>query len=156
MTKKPDIKLNELLKSEEFLSSLSKHVKSHLELHRLLKAQGYPIRYFEHIYEYITNNWNSYYTRRKDKVISEYRIAIKKDNVRLIYFRGDDKSTAKEGKNPLLILYAPINQFHILDINPSRSVVKSFLSKGLEFYLLNWGNPTSKYNELSLYEALLT
>ncbi len=47
--KNTDTKLNDLLKSEEFSSSLSKYVKSNLELHRLLKAQGYPIQHFEDI-----------------------------------------------------------------------------------------------------------
>ncbi len=151
--KNTDTKLNDLLKSEEFSSSLSKYVNSHLELHRLLKAQGYPIQHFEDIYEYITNNWNSYYTSRKEKAISEFKILYKKDNVRLIRFIADyDKSTANNGKNPLLIIYAPINQFHIMDINPNRSVVKSLLSKGIDVYLLDWGYPTSKYDRLSLYD----
>ena len=152
--KNSDTKLNELLKSEEFSSSLSKYVKSHLELHRLLKAQGYHLQLFEHIYEYITNNWNSYYTEIMDKKGTEFETIYKKDNVRLLHFIADDKSTVSEVKNPLLIIYAPINQFHIVDINPARSVVKSLLSKGLDVYLLDWGYPTSKYDSLSLYDYL--
>src|SRR6188472_4480773 len=76
--KNTDTKLNDLLKSEEFSSLLSNYVESNLEFRKLLKAQGYPIQYFEDIYEFITNNWNSYYTRRKDKVVSEFRISYKK------------------------------------------------------------------------------
>jgi len=152
--KNTDAKLSDLLKSKEFSSLLSKHVKSHLEIHRLLKAQGYPVQHFEDIYEYILSNWNSYYACIKDKVVSKFRIAYKKDNVRLLHFISDEKSTVNEDKNPLLIVYAPINQFHIMDINPSRSVVKSLLSNGIDVYLLDWGYPTSKYNELSLYDYI--
>jgi poly[(R)-3-hydroxyalkanoate] polymerase subunit PhaC len=152
--KNTDTKLNDLLKSEEFSSLLSNYVESNLEFRKLLKAQGYPIQYFEDIYEFITNNWNSYYTRRKDKVVSEFRISYKKDNTRLMHFIGDDKSPVIEGKNPLLIIYAPINQFHIMYINPVRSVVKSLLSHGIDVYLLDWGYPTSKYNELSLFDYI--
>jgi len=153
--KNSDAKLSDLLKSKEFSSLLSKHVKSHLEIHRLLKAQGYPVQHFEDMYEYITNNWNSYYAHIKDKVVSKFRIAYKKDNVRLLHFIGDeDKATVNEDKTPLLIIYAPINQFHIMDINPARSVVKALLSKGLDVYLLDWGYPNSKYNDLSLYDYI--
>src|SRR5687767_9362951 len=56
--KNGDTKLSDLLKSKEFSSLLSEYVKLHLELHRMLKAQGYPIQYFEDMYEYIKNNWN--------------------------------------------------------------------------------------------------
>ena len=37
-----------------------------------------------------------------------------------------------------------------MDIHPSRSVVKSLLSKGLDVYLLDWGYPSSKDNDVSL------
>jgi polyhydroxyalkanoate synthase len=41
-----------------------------------------------------------------------------------------------------------------MDINPARSVVKALLSKGLDVYLLDWGYPNSKYNDLSLYDYI--
>ena len=69
-----------------------------------------------------------------------------------MHFIADDKSTANNDKIPLLIIYAPINQFHIMDINPDRSVVKSLLSNGIDVYLLDWGYPTSKDDKLSLYD----
>ena len=42
--KNTDTTLNDLLKSEEFSYSLSEYIKSHLELHRLLKSSriSYP------------------------------------------------------------------------------------------------------------------
>jgi polyhydroxyalkanoate synthase len=152
--KNADTKLSDLLKSKEFSSSLSEYVKLHLELHRMLKAQGYPIQYFEDMYEYIKNNWNSYYTDRKDKSLTEFKVAYKKDNVRLMHFVGANEHTSNASENPLLIIYAPINQFHIMDIHPNRSVVKSLLSKGIDVYLLDWGYPSSKHNDHSLYDYI--
>jgi polyhydroxyalkanoate synthase len=40
---------------------------------------------------------------------------------------------------PILIVYAPINRYHILDINQKRSIVKQFLSKGFDVFLIDWG-----------------
>ena len=53
-----------------------------------------------------------------------------------------------------MIIYAQINRFHILDIHPSKSVVKSLLDKGLDVYLLDWGYPTSKDNNVSLNDYI--
>jgi polyhydroxyalkanoate synthase subunit PhaC len=40
---------------------------------------------------------------------------------------------------PILIVYAPINRYHVLDINQKRSIVKQFLSKGFDVFLIDWG-----------------
>src|SRR5215212_5737014 len=45
---------------------------------------------------------------------------------------------------PLLMVYAPINQYHILDLNPERSVVKKFVSAGFDVFLLDWGDRQSE------------
>ena len=81
--KNTDTTLNDLLKSEEFSYSLSEYIKSHLELHRLLKAQGYPIQQFEDIYEYVINNWNFYYAGRKDKTASEFKTVYEKESCKV-------------------------------------------------------------------------
>jgi polyhydroxyalkanoate synthase subunit PhaC len=61
----------------------------------------------------------------------------------------------QQGKQPLLIIYAPINTFHILDLNPQRSIVRDLLaSGGLDIYLLDWGYPDWNDNHLSLEEYL--
>jgi hypothetical protein len=44
-------------------------------------------------------------------------------------------------ESPVLVLYAPVNRFHIMDISPDRSVVRALLSRGLDVYLLDWGYP---------------
>ena len=41
--------------------------------------------------------------------------------------------------SPILMVYAPINRYQILDINPKRSIVKKFLSKGFDVFLIDWG-----------------
>ena len=42
------------------------------------------------------------------------------------------------------MVYAPINQYHILDLNPERSVVKKFVSAGFDVFLLDWGDRQSE------------
>jgi poly[(R)-3-hydroxyalkanoate] polymerase subunit PhaC len=80
--------------------------------------------------------------------------------MRLLHYHAngqDTPTTAKkqQRKQPLLIIYAPINIFHISDLNPRRSVVRDLLaSKGLDIYLLDWGYPDVSYNHLSLEDYI--
>jgi class III poly(R)-hydroxyalkanoic acid synthase PhaC subunit len=45
--------------------------------------------------------------------------------------------------SPLLMIYAPINRYHILDLSPERSVVQKFVSAGFDVFLLDWGEKQS-------------
>jgi polyhydroxyalkanoate synthase subunit PhaC len=45
---------------------------------------------------------------------------------------------------PLLVVYALINRKTMLDLQPGRSVVETFLNNGLDLYMIEWGYPTRK------------
>ena len=45
---------------------------------------------------------------------------------------------------PLLVVYALINRETMLDLQPGRSVVESFLNQGIDLYMVDWGYPTRK------------
>lgn len=47
-------------------------------------------------------------------------------------------------KTPLLITYALVNRQYMMDIQPDRSVIKSFLEGGLDVYVIDWGYPTGE------------
>ena len=47
-------------------------------------------------------------------------------------------------KVPLLISYALVNRQYMMDIQPDRSVIKSFLDGGLDVYVIDWGYPTAE------------
>ncbi|MBT8173812.1 MAG: class III poly(R)-hydroxyalkanoic acid synthase subunit PhaC [Nitrosopumilus sp.] len=72
------------------------------------------------------------------------------DKTRLIHYRS---LTEKQHKTPLLISYALINRYHILDIQPEKSWVRNLLQQGFDVYMLDWGTPTSmdKYLDFDDY-----
>jgi polyhydroxyalkanoate synthase len=75
-----------------------------------------------------------------DLAKTPYETVYKEDRVRLKYYRPD-----KIRYNfPLLVTYALINRETMLDLQPGRSVVQTFLDKGLEVYMIDWGYPTRK------------
>jgi polyhydroxyalkanoate synthase subunit PhaC len=61
--------------------------------------------------------------------------------IRLLRYREKSSDTAAENKKltPLLIIYAPINRYHILDISRDRSIVNKFVSSGFDVFLVDWG-----------------
>jgi polyhydroxyalkanoate synthase len=43
---------------------------------------------------------------------------------------------------PVLIVYALVNRYYILDLQPDKSVVRKLLEDGLDVYIIDWGYPS--------------
>jgi polyhydroxyalkanoate synthase subunit PhaC len=52
-----------------------------------------------------------------------------------------DRETDATYKTPVLIVYALVNTYKMLDLQPDRSYIKNLLNAGLDVYLIDWGNP---------------
>ncbi|MBS1634362.1 MAG: class III poly(R)-hydroxyalkanoic acid synthase subunit PhaC [Bacteroidetes bacterium] len=61
-----------------------------------------------------------------------------------------DRSTEPTYKTPVLIVYALVNTYKMLDLQPDRSYIKNLLNAGLDVYLIDWGNPTKSDRYLTL------
>lgn len=71
------------------------------------------------------------------------------DRIRLKHYIAE--KTEKTGTQaPLLIIYALINRETMLDIQPERSVIRSFLKEGMDVYMLEWGYPSWKDRYLTI------
>ena len=78
-----------------------------------------------------------------------YEIVYEEDRVRLKhYFRNENHENKL--KAPLLVVYALINRETMLDLQPDRSVVKTFLDGGIDLYMVDWGYPKQKDHFLSI------
>ncbi len=75
-----------------------------------------------------------------DLDMTPYDVAYSEDKVRLLHFR---PTTQRQIKTPLVIVYALINRYHILDIHPQKSWVRNLLNQGVDVYLVDWGTPTN-------------
>ncbi len=88
-----------------------------------------------------------------DEIILEstpFDVAYEEDRMRLLHFK---PLTEKQVKTPLIISYAIINRFHILDIQPKKSWVRKILESGIDVYMIDWGSPSSidKYLDFDDY-----
>ena len=150
-----DKEFDKELKSISFTSLLSKYIDSIVDLHSLYKRIGFPMDYLDWLFSSYMQNMMSLATLSilKESKLSPHDIIYLKGKTRLLHYHGiEEKGEGEEEKNsiPLLIIYAPINRFHIMDLNPKRSVVRNLLSNGLDIYLLDLGYPTKEDDKLSL------
>jgi polyhydroxyalkanoate synthase subunit PhaC len=74
-------------------------------------------------------------------------IVYSDDRVRLKHYR---PVTPRKVKTPLLVTYALINRETMLDLQPDRSVVRTFLERGVDVYMIDWGYPTRKDRYLTI------
>lgn len=76
-----------------------------------------------------------------------YDVVYEEDRVKLKHYR---PVTECRFVHPLLITYALINRETMLDLQPGRSVVQTFLDAGLDVYMIDWGYPTRKDRFLTI------
>lgn len=74
-----------------------------------------------------------------DLEMTPYEVVYSEGKVRLLHF---SPLVERQVKTPLVIAYALINRFHILDIHPKKSWVRNLLGQGFDVYLIDWGTPT--------------
>ena len=78
-----------------------------------------------------------------------YEIVYEEDRVKVKhYFRNEN--VEDKLKVPLLVVYALINRETMLDLQPDRSVVKTFLNGGIDLYMVDWGYPKRKDRFLTI------
>lgn len=78
-----------------------------------------------------------------------YDVVYQTDRVKLKHYKPVRASSLKIS-TPLLVTYALINRETMLDLQPERSVVKTFLENGINLYMIDWGYPTSKDKFLTI------
>lgn len=82
-----------------------------------------------------------------DIATTPFDIVYQEDRVKLKHYR---PTVETDLKTPLLVVYALINRETMLDLQPGRSVVQTFLREGIDLYMVDWGYPTRKDRYLTI------
>jgi len=69
-----------------------------------------------------------------------YDVVYEENKLRLLHYKS---LTEKQIHTPLIIAYALINRYHILDIHPKKSWVRNLLEQGIDVYMVDWGTPSN-------------
>ncbi|MFQ6025644.1 MAG: class III poly(R)-hydroxyalkanoic acid synthase subunit PhaC [Nitrosopumilaceae archaeon] len=82
--------------------------------------------------------------------MTPHDVAYAEDKIRLLHYK---PLTQKQSRTPLVIVYAIINRYHILDIQPQKSWVRNLLEQGFDIYMVDWGTPSNvdKYLDFDDY-----
>ena len=75
-----------------------------------------------------------------DMEVTPHQTVHKLDKMRLLRYRGSGEAAHR---TPIVIAYALINRYHILDIHPAKSWVRNLLEQGFDVYMVDWGNPSN-------------
>lgn len=175
-----DAQFSEQLRSDKFLDSLRKYVESVIVINRYTKkkADYSALSLFD---DYVDNTLNNILSSVSDSSIflsTYYEVVQKKDDTRLLrYYKSQEQQQRQqqerereehqqqqqllnqaypqEGKykykTPLLMIYAPINRYHILDLTPDRSIVNQFVSGDFDVFLLDWGEQNNNKSTITDY-----
>ncbi len=74
-------------------------------------------------------------------------IIYTEDKMRLIHYIPVVKNP---NPTPVLVTYALVNRYYILDLQPDKSVIRKLLSEGFDIYLIDWGYPSGSDRYLTL------
>ena len=155
-----DREFEEKLRSDNFINLLTKYVNSSLDLYHDMYNDYYttPQTIYHDIFDfYLKYFYSPFISYSKELNLSAHEIIFQKDSIKLLHYidnNNQQQTKGSENKNILLVIYAPINRFHILDLNPSKSVVRTLLNNGIDVYLLDWGYPDKKDDKLTLKDYI--
>ena len=146
-----DRELEHELRSNQFTNTLTQFMNSMIALRSTYRRLGVPIEYYDILFysikKLLMNLYvmfsmkNSGYSTPSEVVYTNRKIILRHYGNRL------DDSTPKIS---VLLVYAQINRFNILDISYDRSVVRNLVSKGLDVYVLDWGYSGKQDDDRSL------
>jgi polyhydroxyalkanoate synthase len=66
---------------------------------------------------------------------------------KLLRYRRESPATYAE---PVLFCYALVNRHYILDLQPDKSIVRRYLERGFDVYMIDWGVPSDGDRNLSI------
>lgn len=69
------------------------------------------------------------------------------DKMRLIHYI---PVVEKPSPTPVLVTYALVNRYYILDLQPDKSVIRKLLSEGFDLYVIDWGYPSGSDRYITL------
>jgi polyhydroxyalkanoate synthase subunit PhaC len=144
-----NLESNRYLKSDSFLESFNEYMKSVINLHSMTKSVSYPAA--------ATNSLLDKYGAEVIRGFLEmqetpHEVVYRMDDVRLLhYYQLGNNGASMKYSTPVVIVYAPVNSYHIMDIRRGRSIVEHFVSAGFNVYLVDWGRQLNNKPSLSDY-----
>src|SRR5438132_6467183 len=80
----------------------------------------------------------------KDLALSPGAVVFKNEVLELIQYQ---PATQEVYRRPLLLVPPQVNKFYVMDLSPSKSIVRYLVANGLQVFTISWRNPTPQQRE---------
>jgi polyhydroxyalkanoate synthase len=84
--------------------------------------------------------------------VTPHDVVYESGTLRLLRYRRETPAVHSE---PVLFCYALINRHYILDLQPDNSVVRRYLDRGFDVYMIDWGVPSDSDCRLTLQDYVV-
>ena len=79
--------------------------------------------------------------------VTPHEIVYSEDKMKLLHYKTTVKNPCPV---PVLMVYALVNRYYILDLSPDKSVIKNLLDRGFDVYAIDWGYPSGMDRYLTI------
>jgi len=139
--------LDKQLCSKDFLQNFKNYMKGIANLDSLQK-QIFHYSYLSNIDSLIDQFLTAYNNNLVSINQTPNKVLAQIGETRILhYFSGSNETTTTTSikySTPLLMVYAPINRYHVLDLSPNRSIINKFVSAGYDVFVIDWGEEQFK------------
>jgi polyhydroxyalkanoate synthase subunit PhaC len=139
--------LNKQLRSKDFLQNFKDHMEGIAKLDSIQK-QNFGYSSLSNVDSIIDQSLAFYNNNLVSINQTPNKVLAQIGKTRILHYFNDSNETINNSSTkdamPLLMVYAPINRYHILDLSPNRSIVNKFVSAGFDVFLIDWGEEQSK------------
>ncbi|HET8851922.1 MAG TPA: alpha/beta fold hydrolase, partial [Ktedonobacteraceae bacterium] len=80
----------------------------------------------------------------KDLALSPGAVVFKNEVLELIQYQS---TTPQVYSRPLLMVPPQVNKFYVLDLSPSKSIIRYLVANGQQVFAISWRNPTPQQRE---------
>ena len=80
----------------------------------------------------------------KDLALSPGAVVFKNEVLELIQYQ---PTTPQVYSRPLLIVPPQVNKFYVMDLSPSKSIIRYLVANGVQVFAISWRNPTPQQRE---------
>jgi polyhydroxyalkanoate synthase len=79
--------------------------------------------------------------------VTPHEIVYSEDKMKLLHYKTTVENPCPV---PVLMVYALVNRYYILDLSPDKSVIKNLLDRGFDVYAIDWGYPSGMDRYLTI------
>ena len=125
------------LKSKRFTSILSSYVDSLIDYRKSCKSLGFRVNEIDELFYESKKQLFGFPSAKEIEnhpTATPSEVIYSQKKIELIHYANNNQNAI-----PVILVYAQINRFNIMDLMPEKSVIRNLISHGFDVYVIHWG-----------------